>query len=67
MSKLSRLLEIAEDVARAITAVNRLKQGKNTVALEELKRAVEREASRVVKVAVRLRRRRKRNSDGRFV
>lgn len=66
MSKLTKLLEVAEDVGRAITAINRIKQGKNTVALDNLKRAVEREANNVVQAAMKLRRRRKRNPDGRF-
>ncbi len=65
-AKLEKLLEIAENVGRAISAINKIKQGKNTVALEKLKRAVEKEAARVVGVAIRLRRRRKRNNDGRF-
>jgi hypothetical protein len=63
---LDKLLEVAENVGRAITAINRIKKGKNTAALEELRRAVEKEAGRVVDMAVKIRRRRKRNNDGRF-
>lgn len=64
--RLDKLLEVAENVGRAITAINRIKKGKNTAALEELRRAVEKEAGRVVDMAVKIRRRRKRNNDGRF-
>lgn len=65
-AKLDKLLEIGENVGRAITAINKIKQGKNTIALMKLKDAIEKEAKRVVDGAIRLRRRRKRNSDGRF-
>lgn len=65
-NKLDKLLEIGENVGRAITAINRIKKGKNTVALQKLTQAIEKEAARVVSVAIRLRRRRKRNTDGRF-
>jgi len=66
MSRLSKLLDVAEDVGRSITSINKIKKGKNTQALEQLKRAVEKEAERVVKIALKIRRRRKRDDAGRF-
>jgi len=69
-SRIERIIEIAGDVAQAVDAVNKLRQGKNALQVKRLADVLEREVRSIASQQMRKRRnarRQGRNSAGRFV
>ena len=69
-TRIERIIEIAGDVAQAVDAVNKLRQGKNAIQVKRLADVLEREVRSIAAQQMRRRRnarRQGRNSAGRFV